>query len=181
MGGDCDGWYPLPNIDTTQSGGGYDFINIDEVVYNMAPNFQRPTNASPAGGATGVSTTPTLTASPFSASGLSTDTQQASEWVVMNSQGTTIWDSGTDTSDTDSTTVPAGKLTANTTYSWQVRYEDSGGVWGSYSSATTFTTAGSPNTPVNASPANGATGIALRRRSAHARSAVPAPRRPASG
>ncbi len=123
---------------------------------NLPPNT--PTNSSPNNHATAVSLTPPLQASSFSDS--DGDAQAASEWVVTQNS-TVVWDSGTDTSDTNTTTVPSGKLAYDTGYSWKVRYEDSGGLWSSYSTATTFTTVTQPVTPVNSSPANGASGVYL--------------------
>jgi uncharacterized repeat protein (TIGR03803 family) len=99
-----------------------------------------PTNVTPTDNAKGVGLTPDLTASPFRDVD-SHATQKASEWVITRtSDGTVVWDSGTDTSDKTSTTVPAGKLAYHTEYSWQVRYENNWDLWSSYSSATSFTT-----------------------------------------
>ena len=120
-----------------------------------------PVNSSPANGASGVYLQPVLTASAFSDP---TATQTASEWVVTQvSNSTVVWDSGTDTTATDSATVLSGKLTYNTAYSWKVRYENNSGIWSAYSTATTFTTTTNlqPNTPTNTTPANGATLVPL--------------------
>jgi hypothetical protein len=102
-----------------------------------------PTNGTPASNATNVSVTPKLTASAFS-DGAAGGTQTAAEWQVLN--GTTVvYDSGTDTTDLKSITIPSGKLTNGTTYTWKVRVEDNYGDWSSYSTATAFT-AGIPAT-----------------------------------
>ena len=52
-----------------------------------------------------------------------------------------VFDSGTDTVDLATLTLPANTLDFGTTYSWQARYEDNHGAWSEYSTATTFTTA----------------------------------------
>lgn len=95
-----------------------------------------PTNSSPANNATGLTTTPKLTASAFSDGALGSS-QTAAEWQIY-SGSTLVYDSGTDTTDLASITVPSGKLTGGTTYTWKVRYEDNYGDWSSYSTATTF-------------------------------------------
>jgi len=98
-----------------------------------------PVNVAPASAATGLSLAPTLSASAFSGSGV--NTQTASQWVVRRSaDSTVVFDSGTDVTDATSITLPAATLSAGTGYTWQVRYQDSGGLWSSFSTATTFTT-----------------------------------------
>ena len=67
----------------------------------------------------------------------------AAEWQIR--QGSTlIYDTGTDTTNLTSLIVPSGKLTAGSSYSWQVRYEDNYGDWSSYSPATAFSIATVP-------------------------------------
>lgn len=125
----------------------YFFIHI--TVPSSVP--AAPTNTLPANNASISTFTPQLSASAFSESG---GTQSASEWQILS--GTTvIYDSGTDTKDLTSLTVPSGKLSDNTAYTWQVRYEDNSSNWSSYSTATKFTVTVGPNTPVNSSPTNG--------------------------
>ena len=51
---------------------------------------------------------------------------------------TLVYDTGTDTTDLLSMTVPSGKLNSGNSYSWQVRYEDNYGDWSSYSTPTAF-------------------------------------------
>ena len=112
----------------------------------------------------GVALAPTLTASSFTE--LGSATQLASQWVLtLTSTGATVWNSNTDTSATDSVTVPQGLLTYNTQYSWSVRYEDTSDIWGPYSTATSFTTSANvaPNTPTNSLPASGVTGVIVAR------------------
>jgi hypothetical protein len=116
-----------------------------------------PTNSSPANNGNVASTTPKLTASTFSDAAPGS-TQAAAQWQVYKST-TLVYDSGTDTTDKTSITIPSGKLTAGSAYTWKVRYQDSYGDWGAYSTATSFTigtTTSLPSTPTNTSPANNA-------------------------
>jgi plastocyanin len=96
-----------------------------------------PTNVSPASGATGVSTSPTLQASPFVDADPG-DVHVASQWLVT-SGGLTTLDSGEDAQ--SRTSIQLADLAANTTYEWRVRYRDDRGAWSAYSPATQFTTA----------------------------------------
>ena len=84
-----------------------------------------PTNSSPTSGSVVTTLTPKLTASAFSESGA---TQSAAEWELFNGS-TLVYDSGTDTTDKTSLTVPTGKLSNGNTYTWQVRYEDNSSNW----------------------------------------------------
>ena len=117
-----------------------------------------PTNSSPANNATVTTLTPQLKASAFSDAAPSS-TQTAAEWQVYKGS-TLVYDSGTDTTDKTSITVPSGKITSSGAYTFKVRYQDSYGDWGAYSTATSFTvnTAESalPATPTNTTPANNA-------------------------
>ena len=111
---------------------------------NYPPNA--PTNISPLDGARGAPLSPMLQASAFSDPD-SGDTQAASEWIVArNDDGSTVVDTGTDTSDFTTYTIPAANLAGNTQYIWRVRYEDNHGAWSSYSTPTSFTTANQPPT-----------------------------------
>jgi hypothetical protein len=86
----------------------------------------------------------TLTASGFSDSD-SEDTHKASQWVVRNS-ATTVYDSGADTANLLSITIPAATFTEGTTYWWKVRYQDNHDVWSDYSDEASFTYGGSSPT-----------------------------------
>lgn len=111
---------------------------VNETALQTAPSGPvTPTNSSPSNGATVSTLTPTLTASAFT-DGTAGRTQKAAEWLVY-SGSTLVYDSGTDTTDLTSITIPSGKLNINTTYTWEVRYEDSANTWSSYSTATSFT------------------------------------------
>jgi hypothetical protein len=114
----------------------YFFIHItlpDSIVPTAPSNVSPATNTSVSG------TTPTLTASAFS-DGAIGSTQVAAEWKLFNGIGTTVYDSGTDGFHFTSMSVPTGKLSVGTTYTWQVRYEDNYGDWSSYSTPTSFVT-----------------------------------------
>ena len=124
----------------------------------------QPINLTPGNGTTDVSSLlPTLTASPFSDPDAG-DTLYASQWRISTGAGVNFdanvkYNSGTVVSAATSHTVTTALVT-NTTYYWQVRYQDSKGEWSSYSSDTSFViTNTAPSQPTNTSPAAGATGI----------------------
>jgi hypothetical protein len=113
------------------------------IVANSLP--EAPTNISPTAGATGEMINPTLTATAYSDS-QTWLSHYASQWQVSTdandfSGAYLAWDSGTDTVNLTSITVPIGNLLADTTYWWRVRYQSNGGDWSNYSSPTSFTTA----------------------------------------
>jgi hypothetical protein len=101
-----------------------------------------PQNISPANRSDNVSVTPTLNASAF----LDKDTgdkHQSSQWQITTKVGDytePVYDSGVDSKNLTSITVPKGKLDYATTYYWRVRYQDSKGAWSNYSEETRFTT-----------------------------------------
>src|SRR5437899_11006385 len=121
---------------------------------------QASTNQSPADGATNQVLTLTLQASAFSDP--DGDSHASSQWIIKRSpDNTTVFDSGNDTANKTSITVPAGVLFNSTTYSWSVAYTDARGAQGPASTPTTFTTQPAPNrppqAPSNLSPPDGAT------------------------
>jgi hypothetical protein len=131
-------------------GGSPDF-KVDSSIPTAAPS-------SPANGAVGQSSTPTLQAvytDPAPANSGTVDVQ-----VCTTSGCGTIVQSGTSSSvasgATASWTVPSA-LAASTTYWWQARGVDSVGNVGAWSAARSFTTAvaNPPATPVHVSPASG--------------------------
>jgi hypothetical protein len=131
-----------------------------EEVPDHPPNT--PTNSSPSNLATRQSITPTLTSSAFSDPDVG-DTQTAAEWQITTTSGnytSPIYDSGTDTTNKTSITIPGSTLNYGITYYWHVRHEDNKNAgnlsWSSYSTETSFTTVARPATPTNSSPANGA-------------------------
>ena len=98
----------------------------------------KPSNVSPAANTSVSNLTPRLTANAFS-DGAIGSTQVAAEWELFKGS-TLVYDTGTDTTDLLGLTVPAGKLSVGTAYTWKVRYEDNYGDWSSYSTATSFAT-----------------------------------------
>ena len=102
----------------------------------------KPANTSPTTGATAVGLTPTLQSLGFSDMDLA-DTHTATHWQISAVSGdysTTAFDSGRDTTNLTSVTIPAGKLTYSNTYYWHVRYQDNHRVWSQWSTETSFTT-----------------------------------------
>jgi hypothetical protein len=74
------------------------------------------------------------------------DRHKASQWIVKNSSGGTVYTSSFDTDNLTSFTVPYGALQTGTQYYWQVIYQDDRGGESLASAPTCFTTAGSPPT-----------------------------------
>jgi hypothetical protein len=159
------------NIGRQQKGGGYFNGVIDEVrIYNRALTQTEiqsdmatplgvppappvaPVLATPANGATGVATNPTLT---WNAS-----TGATSYRVQLSTDpafGTTL----VDQSNIPTTSYAASGLSASTTYYWHVNAANGAGT-SSYAATWSFATAAPPSppaAPVLATPANGATGI----------------------
>ena len=64
----------------------------------------------------------------------------AAEWQIFRA-GTLVYDTGTDTTNLQSMTVPSGQLSGGITYAWQVRYQDNYGDWSNYSNPTVFSIA----------------------------------------
>jgi hypothetical protein len=99
-----------------------------------------PVNGTPVNAATNVSAVATLAATPFSDPDPNA-TQIASEWVVKQiSDNTVVQDVTEDTGEL--TYLPEVFLSSSTSYLWQVRYEDSHGLWSPFSTQTLFTTSG---------------------------------------
>ncbi|NLF38665.1 hypothetical protein GX586_04425, partial [bacterium] len=98
-----------------------------------------PTNQLPMDAATGVSLTPALYASGFADPNMG-DTHAASQWQIsMQSNFASLtWDSGQDAANLTNITSP--HLWYESRYCWRVRYKDSAGIWGGYSSPTWFET-----------------------------------------
>ncbi len=110
-----------------------------------------PTLVSPANGAVGVSTNPSLTWTASSGA-----TSYRLQLSTSSSFATTVLDR----SGLTSTTLAVTGLSANTTYFWRVSASNAGGT-SAYSSARRFTTlaVAPPAAPTLVSPANGAVGV----------------------
>ena len=122
----------------------------------------QPNNLTPANGVLDVyALTPTLTASTFNDSDAS-DSHFASQWRIstdnVDFDGNLVYDSSTAAASTSHTVTTA--LLTNTTYYWQVRYQDSKGEWSAYSDLFSFVISNTiPDAPSNATPTDGATGV----------------------
>jgi parallel beta-helix repeat protein len=120
----------------------------NEVRSNSPP--QKPSNVAPLDAAKDITLTPTLKSSPFSDADTE-DTHKASQWQITNTHGDytkPIYDSGADTKNLTSITVPEGRLNYDTTYYWRMRHQDSKGAWSNYSEETSFTTTKLPTSDV---------------------------------
>lgn len=69
------------------------------------------------------------------------DAHAASQWIIQNASGGIVYSGAFDAVNKTSFTVPSGALQANTTYYWQVIYQDDRGVVSSPSDITAFTAA----------------------------------------
>ena len=112
-----------------------------------------PSLSSPSVGTTGLSLTPTLQWASVAAA----NTYRV-EVATSSSFSTTVINEGNLGS--TSYAIPAGKLSAGTTYYWRVRSVNVNGE-GSPSSAYLFTTLAAPSAPSLTSPSNGAVNISL--------------------
>src|SRR5207245_2797917 len=125
-----------------------------------APNRppQAPTNLSPPDGSANQPLTLILQASAFSDP--DADSHESSQWIVKrSSDNTTVLDSGDDTANKTSITVPTGVLSFATSYSWSVAYKDSKDAQSPPSTPTIIMTQPTPNRPpqtqTNLSPPDG--------------------------
>ena len=131
----------------------------------VSGNPGTPVNISPANGTTDILLTPTLQSTAF----ISPDggaTHAASQWQITTISGdytSPVFDSGIDTSNQTSITIPSGSLSYNIKYYWRIRHQDSYGNWSAYSEETSFTTiaARPPVQPTAISPSVAATNISL--------------------
>lgn len=134
---------------------------------NSPPN--RPSHASPANGATGISLAPVLQSSAFSDPDAE-DTHAASQWQITSFSHIyfgAVFDSRRDSQNLTSITVPLGKLQAAKTYYWRVRHQDSHKVWSTWSAEASFTTIKGqppnqpPARPTNVAPSDNTTAVSL--------------------
>jgi len=130
-------------FDEFRVGETWDDVNTDEPVM-----VHTPVNQTPANYATGVSLTPSLTASAF-ASDDGADSHSASRFHVESIDGVVAVD--TNIGGVTSFTVPSGLLQENTRYLWTVNYKGSHSVkWSASSAATYFdTTYATAPTPIS--------------------------------
>lgn len=154
----------FPNLSINNAGNGYTLVataagltSATSASFNVTPAAPPtpgvPGLVSPANGATGQSTTPTLTWN-ASANSTSYDIQVATD----SGFGTIV---ATQTALTATSYVPSPVLSVATTYFWRVRGRNSGGT-SAYSAAFSLSTAlPVPAVPSLTSPADGATGVAL--------------------
>jgi hypothetical protein len=113
-------------------------VNVTDV--NEAP--ATPANVAPSDSAADQSLTPTLQSSAFNDVDAG-DSHAASQWLVRRvSDSALIFDSGEDFAHETSLPLLSGTLDYGTSYNWQVRHEDSQGLWSDYSALTTFSTVG---------------------------------------
>jgi len=98
-----------------------------------------PTNTLPGSGDLADSLTPTLAATPYR-HGDAGATHAASQWQIApdSTFGVILWSSGYSATALTNAAVPGGVLAEFGTYYWRVRYRDSKGVWGAFSTATSF-------------------------------------------
>ena len=104
---------------------------------------KQPVNLFPKRGMSNISLSPTLKSSSFYSSDPE-DMHVASEWQITRYGGYPplfIFESGIDTSNLTTITIPPGILKASTCYYWRVRYLDSSGAWSDWSEFTHFQTA----------------------------------------
>jgi parallel beta-helix repeat protein len=107
---------------------------------NNPPNT--PTNVEPPNGAENISLTPTLKSSVFSDPDPG-DVHKASRWQIANMLmdfSAPVFDSGSDTANLTSITVPKGKLCYDAVYYWRVQHKDDDGAWSNFSTPTKFQT-----------------------------------------
>ncbi|MCL0041347.1 dockerin type I domain-containing protein, partial [Dehalococcoidia bacterium] len=142
---------PLDESDDRNTGGLYNPDGKGDRVSNyvdykpwegmsIPPN--QPSNVWPGDETTGIDLTPTLQSSAFSDPDAG-DSHVASHWQLTTTPGdytSPIFDSGRDTENLESITIPSGTLKYLTTYYWRVRHQDNRGVWSEWSAETSFTT-----------------------------------------
>jgi len=128
-------------LTVTSPDGCSDTVSTYVTVQTCATPPATPANFSPSP-ATCVGLPVTLTASIFSDPG-SGEHQDAAQWQIRASTGDysdPVFDSGPDTVNLNSITIPAGILSDSSSYCWHVRYQDNLGAWSEYSSETCFYT-----------------------------------------
>ena len=106
----------------------------------------QPVPLSPTDGSMRVGFSPALQSSEFSDPD-SEDAHAASQWRIgatSDEYDSPVFDSGVDDVNLTQIGVEPGILSDNTTYYWQVRYQDKGGAWSMWSAESSFTTVPQP-------------------------------------
>ena len=108
-----------------------------------------PSLLTPPQDATGLSLTPTLSATAYSDP--EADSHADTQWQVDNNSdfSSPAWDSGQTATAATQASVPSFRLSSKTAYFWRVRYKDSLGVWSEWSSVRSFTTVAMPSGSVS--------------------------------
>ena len=101
----------------------------------------QPTNLRPSDGAAGQLPVKLVASAFEDADG---DRHEASQWIIQNSEGISVYSGAFDTRNKTSFTVPSGILQIGTQYYWQVVYRDNRGVESLASALTSFTAAPQP-------------------------------------
>ncbi|MCL0034728.1 right-handed parallel beta-helix repeat-containing protein, partial [Dehalococcoidia bacterium] len=115
-------------------------VNDGSVIINQPPN--QPSNVWPGDETTGIALTPTLQSSAFSDPDAG-DSHIVSQWQITTASGdysSPVFDSGVDTANLTSITIPTGILEYAITYYWRIRHQDNHGAWSEWSVETSFTT-----------------------------------------
>ncbi len=125
-------------------GDGSDFdIGADEFIGILSPNYppEKPTNISPANGATGVLLILTLESSTF-ADPNAGELHFASQWQIDDNRdfSSPDYDSGFDTVHKISIIATPRDMKTLTMYYWRVRHMDNRNKWSEWSDPTNFTT-----------------------------------------
>lgn len=124
---------------------GADKAKLDGIATGGSDAIRTPVNATPSASATGVMNTATLTGSAFlSLYGLTMAAAQFQVSTVSNFASTVI-STGDVAGTSTSYTMASGALSVGTVYYWRCRYKDSEGVYSTWSTGTSFTTASSFN------------------------------------
>lgn len=129
----------------------------------------QPHNILPPDGATDISLTPTLHATPFHDRD-PLDRHYASRWRVFWGNETNVeaypaFDSGVTARFLDTLPLPSGVVTANKKYSWRVQYQDNKGGWSPWSETTHFYTRSEgspPSAPMDLTARAGAHSVVLK-------------------
>ena len=116
-------------------------ITSKERTESAASTIQTPSNVSPVNGATGQSTSPTLTASAFAMDPGETGTHLSTDWVLADTIGFGNLIKTSYRNTTNKTSITFSGLKSAKTYFWKVRYRTSDNNVSAWSTPYSFTTA----------------------------------------